>query len=193
MPPSAPPPVLGSLESGTNSKIDFLAELLRRRYAITLKAWGTSMLPSLWPGDVLTIQSAANGELAAGDVVLILRENRFFVHRLVGLRMVEGRLLWVTRGDGMSHDDPPAAGCELLGSVTNVCRGNRNFVPSRQMSLPKSAIAWMLCRCGRFRSLVLRIHAIGQHAVLSRVTAFLREVFCATRRIPSSLARTSHP
>lgn len=182
-----------SLESDTNSKIDFLAELLRRRYAIALKARGTSMLPSLWPGDVLTIQSIANGGAAAGDIVLILRDNRFFVHRLVGLRMVEGRLQWITRGDGMPHDDPPAADCELLGSVINVCRGNRNLVPRRQISSPQSAMAWMLCRSGRFRSLVLRIHAIGQPAALSRALSFLHEVFCASRRTPGSLTRTSHP
>ena len=59
----------------------------------------------------------------------------------------------------MPHNDPPAAASELLGRVTSIRRGNRSFVPSRRVSVFQSALAWMLCRWGRFRSLTLHIHA----------------------------------
>ena len=117
------------------------------------------MLPSLWPGDLLTIQSAAYDEIAPGDIVLVLRDDRFFIHRLVERRLGQDCLLWITRGDAMPHNDPPAAASELLGRVASIRRGNRSFVPSRRVSPLHSALAWMLCHWDRFRSLALRIHA----------------------------------
>jgi hypothetical protein len=117
------------------------------------------MLPSVWPGDLLTIQSVSYDEVAPGDIVLTLRDNRFFVHRLVERRQVQDRLLWITRGDAMPDCDPPGAASELLGRVTGIRRGNRSLVPSRRVSLFHSVLAWMLCRWDGFRSLALHFHA----------------------------------
>jgi peptidase S24-like protein len=146
------------MEDLENPKLGLAAEMLRCHGAVQLKAWGTSMLPSLWPGDLLTIQSAEYGEVVSGDIVLVMRDNRFFVHRLVERRRVQDSFSWITRGDAMPHNDPPVVASELLGRVAGVRRGNRSFVPSRKTSRLHSTLAWMLCRdC--FRSLMLRIHA----------------------------------
>jgi len=181
------------LEAHADTKIDLVAKHLRQRGTVSLKARGTSMLPSVWPGDLLTIQSAAHDEVVAGDMVLVLRDNRFFVHRLVGWRLGRGGLLLVTKGDAMPHDDPPAAASELLGRVANVCRYNRSFVPSRRISLSHSALAWMLCRWDRFRNLALRIHGVCQQASPRRAGEFSRDPFGAVRKIPNALLRSSHP
>ena len=69
------------LDVREDTKLGLAAELLRGGGTVHLKAWGTSMLPSVWPGDLLTIQSAADDEVVPGDIVLVLRDNRFFVHR----------------------------------------------------------------------------------------------------------------
>jgi hypothetical protein len=151
------------------------------------------MLPSLWPGDLLTIQSAAYDEVVPGDIVLVLRESRFVVHRLVERRRVQDRLLWITRGDAMPHEDPPAAASELLGRVAGIRRANRSFVPSRRISLLQSALAWMLCRWNLFRNLALRIRAGRLQAGPTRARRFVRSVFAARRELPSTLSRTSHP
>jgi hypothetical protein len=129
-----------------------------------MKAWGTSMLPALWPGDLLTIQSAAHDEVVPGEIVLVMRDNRFFVHRLIEERKVGDRCSWITRGDAVPQDDPPASEFELLGRVTAIRRGNRSFIPSRQVSLPSSALAWTLCRWDRARGLALRMHAVRMKA-----------------------------
>jgi hypothetical protein len=176
----------------TDTKADLAAELLRYGGSVLLKARGTSMLPSVWPDDLLTIQGVAYGEVAAGDVVLVLRDHRFFVHRLVGFRRGQDCLLWVTRGDAMPHDDPPAAASEVLGRVANIRRGNCSFVPRRRVTLFHCTLAWMLCRWDRFRNLALRIHGIFQSADLS-TPEFFRDAFGATRRAPNSHSRTSHP
>jgi hypothetical protein len=127
------------------------------------------MLPSLWPGDLLTIHSAAPDEVVPGDIVLVMKDNRFFVHRLVERRRIQDHISWITRGDAMPHNDPPAAASELLGRVVGIRRGYRSFVPSRRVSLLNSALAWMLCRWHRFRSLSLRIHAARLQAGTSHL------------------------
>lgn len=123
------------------------------------------MLPAVWPGDLLTIQRVVCDEIAAGDIVLVLRDDRFCIHRLVGWQLGRDGLLSVTRGDAMPQDDPPAAASEVLGRVASIRRGNRSFVPSRRISMLCSALAWMLCRWSRFRSLTLRIHGAYSQAV----------------------------
>jgi hypothetical protein len=135
------------------------------------------MLPSLWPDDLLTIQCAAHDEVVSGDIVLVMRDNRFFVHRLIERRQDQDRLLWITRGDAVPQNDPPVAASELLGRVVGVRRGNRSFVPSRRISLFQSALVWMLCRWDHFRSLALRIHAARLQAGPARARQFLRGVF----------------
>jgi hypothetical protein len=187
LPSMASPP-----EVCTDAKVDLAAELLRHGSSVLLKARGTSMLPSLWPGDLLTIQSVTLDEVVAGDIVLVLRDHRFFVHRLVGLRLRQDCLLWVTRGDAMPHDDPPAAASEVLGRVANIRRGNCSFVPLRRVTLFHCTMAWMLCRWDRFRNLALRIHGIFQTADLS-APEFFRDAFGATRRAPNSHSGTSYP
>jgi len=136
--------------------------MLRGGGTVQLKAWGSSMLPSVWPGDLLTIQSAAHDEVVPGDIVLVLRDHRFFVHRLLETRPVKDRLLWITRGDAMPQDDPPAAASELLGRVAGITRASRSFVPSRRVSPLRFALAKMLCHSDRLRVLALRIHAARQ-------------------------------
>lgn len=147
------------LEAHEDAKLALAAEALRGHGTARLKAWGTSMLPSVWPGDLLTIQSIAPDEVAPGEIVLVLRNNRFLVHRLVEKRQGQDSVSWITRGDAMPDNDPPAAAPELLGRVAGIRRGTRSFVPSRRMSPLHSVLAWVLCRCGRFRSLAVNIHA----------------------------------
>lgn len=147
------------LENREDPKFGLAVEMLRSRGTVRLKAWGASMVPAVWPGDLLTIQSVAHDEVVPGDIVLVMRDNRFVVHRLVGRRRDRDHFSWITRGDAMPHNDPPAIASELLGRVAGIRRAHRSFVPSRRISPLHSSLAWMLCRWGRFRNLALRIHA----------------------------------
>jgi hypothetical protein len=181
------------METREDPKLGLAAEILRHRGSVRLKAWGTSMLPSVWPGDRLTIQSAAYDDVVPGDIVLVLCNNRFFVHRLVERRRGQDCLWWITKGDAMPHNDPPAAAFELLGRVASIRRANRIFVPSRRVSLLHAAQGWMLCRSDRFRNLTLRIHAASPQGGSTRARHFFRGVFGSVRGtngIPPSC--TSH-
>jgi signal peptidase I len=149
-------------ENRQDSKLGLAAEMLRGGGTVRLKAWGSSMLPSVWPGDLLTIQSTAYGEVVPGDIVLVTRDNRFFVHRLVETRQDGDCFSWITKGDSMPQNDSPAAASELLGRVVGISRANRSCIPSRRVSLLQSALAKMLCHSDRLRALALRIHAAHQ-------------------------------
>lgn len=182
-----------ALENGEDPRLGLTAEMLRSRGTVRMKAWGASMLPSVWPGDLLTIQSAVHDEVVPGDIVLVMRESRFIVHRLVERRRDQDRFFWITRGDAMPQSDPPVVASELLGRVSGIRRAHRSFVPSRRVSPPHSALAWMLCRWDRLRNLTLRIHARRLQASPTFVGQFLRSVFTEGRGIPdTSASRASH-
>lgn len=183
-----------TLEAPEDPKLGLVTEMLRSRGTVHFKAWGSSMLPSVWPGDVITTQSAAPHEVRPGDIVLVLRDSRFFVHRLVARRLIQDRLLWIMRGDAMPHDDPPIAASALLGRVASIRRANRSFVPSRRVSLFHFALAWMLCRCDRFRNLMLKVHAARLRAAPTSAGEFFRVASGLRRRISgTSPSPTSHP
>ena len=181
-------------EGRQDSKLGLAAEVLRCGGTVHLELRGTSMLPSLWPGDLLTIQSAACDEVVPGDIVLVLRDNRFFVHRLVEKRQSQDCLSWITRGDAIRHNDPPVAASDLLGRVARIRRANRSFVPSRRVSQFRSVLAWTQWRWDRFRNLALRIHAEHLRVGRRRAGQFFGGVLATGRGISSiSPTRLSRP
>jgi hypothetical protein len=183
-----------TMETREDPKVGLAAEVLRDCGRVRLQAWGTSMLPSVWPGDLLTIQSVAHDEVVPGDIVLVLRDSRFLIHRLIERRQDQGCISWIIRGDAVPRNDPPAGASELLGRVTGIRRGNRTFVPSRRVSRLHSVLAWTLCRSDRFRNLTLRVHAARVQAAPTRVGRRFRGLLDAVRGVDGiSPSHTSHP
>jgi len=181
-------------EDREDPKLGLAAEMLRSCGVVHLELRGTSMLPSLWPGDLLTIQSADDDEIVPGDIVLVLRHKRFFVHRVVERRRAQDRFWWITRGDAIPDNDLPVSASELLGLVTGIRRANRSCVPSRRVSMFRPAVARMLHRSDRFRNITLRIHAVCLRTRQMRAGHFLGSIFGAVRGIPGiSPSRISHP
>lgn len=140
-------------------KLGLAVEALRSCGMIRVKALGASMLPSIWPGDLLTIHSVTQDEVIPGDIVLVLHDQRCFIHRLVDKQPRENCVVLTTRGDAMPDNDPPIAAAELIGRIVAIHRGKRSFVPSLRVSLIHSVVAWVLCRSARVRGLALRLHA----------------------------------
>ena len=100
-----------------------------------MRVIGSSMLPAIRPGDIVTVRSGLPARAAIGEVVLFLRESRFFVHRVVGRR---GSAL-VTRGDALATPDPPVEPGEFLGFVVATERGRRPPAGPRQSALDRAA------------------------------------------------------
>ncbi len=136
---------------------ELLAEVARKFGEIRFKATGDSMLPSVWPGDLLTVRRQSFSEFMNGEIVLYEREagentltrpygpaspggRGFVAHRVVGRR---GRQL-ITRGDSLRQNDAPVDEEQVLGRVVSISRNGRaiglEFTRTRRMA------AWVLRR-----------------------------------------------
>ncbi len=135
----------------------FIADALRvgdgLGSSVRLRVHGESMLPALWPGHVVEIASCSLEALHNGDIVLALRDNRVFLHRLVSTQ----KNAFVLRGDSMPGPDPQYSTEALLGRlVRGVDLTNRRGLP---------AIAWcravgaLFCHCSVLRRLALKLHS----------------------------------
>jgi signal peptidase I len=133
------------------------AEALRAWGVLKLRATGVSMLPTLWPGDLLIVRSVRPEQVGPGEIVLYMRHGRFFIHRIVSMDLARNDALMVTRGDCMSENDPPVGRTELLGRVTEVHRSSAVFVPARTLSRFRRQLAWLFCRWSLFRRVGLRL------------------------------------
>ncbi len=98
---------------------------------VRLRVLGTSMVPSILPGDLISVQRANVSEISRGEIVVYAREGRMIVHRVVGCTdgpeqpiVTESKNPLITRGDRVRHNDSPVSSSELLGKVISIERGN---------------------------------------------------------------------
>ena len=91
---------------------------------ISLRVRGSSMLPWVRPGDIAVIRRASVTDVRCGDVVLIHRESRLFVHRLV---KKHSAARFLAKGDAHPGDDGIIEGQEILGRVMKIYRGKRRI------------------------------------------------------------------
>ena len=159
--PIQPEKFLASLTTLTitadSHKLELAAEVLASGHSLRLRAFGTSMLPSIWPGYLLTIEPAPEQEIATGDIVLVVRQNRFLIHRLIDKQ----ESCWITRGDSLPQNDDPFAPCEVLGRVSLIHKNKKTIVPEPRRSLFNRTLAWMLCRSDTLRTVALRVHSLS--------------------------------
>ncbi|HZQ67836.1 MAG TPA: S24/S26 family peptidase [Terriglobales bacterium] len=132
------------------------AEVLEQNGTVRVRVFGQSMLPTLWPGDVLTIQSQKLAAAATGDLVLYQRQGRFFVHRLISKSAANDA--FITRGDCMTKSDPVASAANFLGTIRTIRRGRAEIMPKRKLSPAIRMLALGLSWSGLLQRAALRIH-----------------------------------
>jgi signal peptidase I len=149
-----------------------LAEDVVRTFGrIRLRVSGTSMVPTILPGDFVSIQQASLHDICPGEVVVFLRKGRFVVHRVVDRRVAasadspEGMCL-ITRGDRLRHDDLPVSSLELLGRVVSIERDSRKVeLPAMGSNRP---IVRLLQASDRLTCLYLRLATCWRTVFLGR-------------------------
>src|SRR6202163_1814360 len=104
-------PAIAPRSSWSAERSALVADALRRfGQSVRLRVHGESMLPALWPGDVVEIAGCSLEDVRPGEIVLARRDGRLFLHRLVGRfdgpSTPNGFLL---RGDSMPAPDPQFA------------------------------------------------------------------------------------
>ena len=129
-------------------------EALRHTGRLRLQVRGESMLPALWPGDVVEITACSLDGVRQGQIVLAFREGRFFLHRFLAHREPNG---FLTRGDSMPGPDPMFPADALLGKLMHVVReGQTVSAPVRPWS---RVVGMFFCYCSLARRAVLRFHS----------------------------------
>lgn len=142
-------------ESWNAERSALAADALRRGGRLRLQVRGESMLPSVWPGDMVEIADCPLEDVHPGEIVLALREDRLFLHRFLARCGPDGFQL---RGDSMPAPDPifPSAGFQ--GRLDQVTRAGRSIPLSVRLGPWFRALGLLLCYCGIARRLALKVH-----------------------------------
>ncbi len=104
---------------------DLIADIARNQGQVQLKVAGASMVPALWPGDLVTVRRSDLSELRPGSIVVFRHNERLVVHRL--MRWVGGCI--VARGDARPCCDQPVRASEVIGRVESILRNGRPVSP----------------------------------------------------------------
>jgi signal peptidase I len=145
------------------TKCELAAEVLRSSGRLRLCVTGWSMLPAVWPGDTLLINRSAADQVSEGDLVLLERNRRFFVHRIVKKSGKESQVL--TRGDANPQPDPPFTDNELLGKVSLILRNNNDtcVVPRPRLRLPARVISALVQRSVMAARIIVSLRELLQN------------------------------
>jgi Peptidase S24-like len=150
------------------------AEALRHSGHLHLRVHGESMLPALWPGDLVEIASCSLEDVRPGEIVLARREGRLFLHRLVGRFTDPGTPNgFLLRGDSMPGPDPQFPSEALLGRLVrrvdeSVDDGRGIYAAPLRPGFHTNGfgvnvklsrgLGMLLCYCGLARRLALKLH-----------------------------------
>jgi signal peptidase I len=145
-------------------KSHLFLEVLRSFGEARLAVTGTSMLPAIWPGDIVEVRRQSAAEIFPGQVVLLERHGCLVAHRVVEKVSGMGRTILVTHGDRLQGPDATVSSEEVLGCVTAVLRGNRRSLP--QMTLGCRVASWVLCRSELATRVLLRLGALRHNSPL---------------------------
>lgn len=135
-------------------------DVVRTFGRVRLRVFGTSMVPAILPGDLISVQHAVLSEISNGEIVLYSRDGRMFAHRVVGcMQSPEGSLL-IARGDRLRHNDPPISSSELLGKVVSIERDDIQWRPTLRLSGWEHMFVHLLRNSEHATYLYLRLAAI---------------------------------
>lgn len=100
---------------------EFFLDVLKTSGKVRTIVGGNSMLPTLWIGDLLTVEAGRADEMSSGDIIVCFRAGKFCTHRVPGR---QGQHL-VTRGDANLRIDSPVSAEECFGRVVSAERNGR--------------------------------------------------------------------
>jgi hypothetical protein len=139
--------------------IDLAAETLLHFSEVRFVARGSSMLPSIFPGDCLTIKTFVADAPQVDDIVLVRRNNDFLVHRVVRILTDQPQQMYLLRGDALTQDDPPILRCEILGRVTSLVRAGKSLPIPENITVSQRALRSLVRNSSVATALLLRWNA----------------------------------
>jgi signal peptidase I len=144
---------------------NLVSEAVRAAGRVRLRVSGTSMVPAMRPGDLITVERAGAAEISLGEIVVFARSGRLVVHRVTGVTASptevrsghEREPLLQTRGDCARRKDPIVRGSELLGRVIQIERGGLRMLPGTKLGTGQQVISRLLRISDRAARLYVRV------------------------------------
>lgn len=122
-----------------------LAEEVVRKFGwVRLRVTGTSMMPCVLPGDLVTVNRATINEISSGEIVLFKRPDGFGLHRVVAKLAVSSTFALLTHGDRLQYNDPVISSEALLGRVERIERNGRQFPTAARRGFLMGLVAGLL-------------------------------------------------
>jgi len=141
-------------------RLNLAADVLHRFGEVRFVAHGSSMIPSIYPGDLLTVRSESVAEARPGEVVLLLLGGRFFVHRVMRKWPERNRIVFATRGDSLSQEDPSVDGSQLLGRVASILRHGKQVKLVTRLTPWGKLLRWGVRNSDTFAKTLLAAHLL---------------------------------
>jgi peptidase S24-like protein len=145
---------------------ELAGEVVRTFGRVRVRVTGTSMIPAVWPGDVLVVERRAVERIERGEIAVAERDGRLLAHRVIGprgdgngARGTAGATL-TTHGDSLLAADEPLRAEELLGTVVSIERGAGARRPRRKLGIGARTLAAMARRSSMAARVFVRLHAI---------------------------------
>jgi signal peptidase I len=149
-------------ETHLEAACDLVAEVVRSTGKASLGVTGCSMLPVIWPGDVLTIHQHCPAESEPGQILLYSRNGRLTAHRVI--KASNGFV--ITRGDSLPTVDEPVGSQDVVGRVVSIQRRDRSLSP--RQSFLQAAAAAVMRRSELFKRMYLRLSGTLQPTRMSQ-------------------------
>lgn len=151
----------GQFVEGTNVLgCDLAAEVADTFGRVCLRVSGTSMVPAIHPGDLISVQRAGVGEIAPGEIAVFAREGRLIAHRVVARTGSPDEGYLVTRGDRTGRNDALVSSAELVGRVARIERGGSRVRARSRLNVAQQVICHVLRFSDRATYLYLRLAAL---------------------------------
>ncbi len=149
-------------------RCELATEVLQTSGKLTLQVTGWSMLPTIFPGDTLIVERCSAASTREGDIVLVSRDGRIFVHRLLEKTCESERSSSIrTRGDSMPTIDPPVKEQQLLGRVAAIERNGKRITPTRSLHGLHRVVAAVVRRSDFAGRVVIGIHNVRQSVTVN--------------------------
>jgi hypothetical protein len=149
-----------ALPSKHAARLDLAAEVLHRFGEVRFVAQGSSMIPSIYPGDLVTVRSESIAGVCCGEIVLFLLGGCFFVHRVTRKWLERDRVVFATRGDALSKEDPSVDGTQLLGRVTSILRRGKPVKFAARLRPWMKVARWAVRNSETFARTLLAAHLL---------------------------------
>jgi signal peptidase I len=105
--------------------LDVATGILHRGYGIRLRVEGSSMMPTIRPGEAVIVKPATATNVKLKDIVFYQTERGVIGHRLVRITNRNGKLVLLARGDADKGASEPVAPAQILGRLVAVERNGR--------------------------------------------------------------------